>query len=213
MQPGQQPRPCRADIRDQEGDRGHFPSSREARGVPLRPHPVPRNQVLAAGGQLGQRGHEHGDDLRGTLGNCSRRPGLGDFEQHSFQGLEEPIDQLHSAPPVPGHRQVLANGPGLGRDGASVPCGPPPWEPGARQGSLTTDTSMAPLLWMPLELPTNSSSSFASSTTSDGCSVHRARNCELSTLPEEGHRWAGASLAPDPGPSSRTRARGRKGKL
>lgn len=55
---------------------------------------------------------------------------------------------------------------------------------------------MAPRLWTLLTLPTNSSSSFASSTTSDGCSAHRARNWELSTLPGEDT----AGPRPPPGP-------------
>ena len=80
-----------------------------------------------------------------------------------------------------------------------------------REAGLTTEASMAPRPWIPLTLPTNSSSSFASSTTSDGCSAHRARNRELSTLPGEdpGGPWP----PPGPGPSPRTTARGQNGRL
>lgn len=56
---------------------------------------------------------------------------------------------------------------------------------GVGRGGLTTAVSMVSLLWTLLTLPTNSSSSLASSTTSDGCRAHRTRNCELSTLPGE----------------------------
>lgn len=67
---------------------------------------------------------------------------------------------------------------------------------GGTAAGLTTEASMAPLLRTPLTLPTNSSSSLASSTTRDGCSAHRARNCELSTL----HREVTAGPQPPPGP-------------
>lgn len=89
---------------------------------------------MAPGGQLGQRGHEHGDDLRGTPGEGGRRAGLGDLEQHGLQGLEEPVDLLHGAPPVPRHGQVLADGPHLGRDRPQPPAGRPPRERGCWQG-------------------------------------------------------------------------------
>ena len=45
---------------------------------------VPGDQVLAPGGQLGQCGHEHSDDLRRTLGKGGGGPRLGDLEK---QGL------------------------------------------------------------------------------------------------------------------------------
>lgn len=48
----------------------------------------------------------------------------------------------------------------------------------------------------PPRLPTNSSSSLACSTTSGGCSLHRAGNWELSTLPERA-----PSETPGPRPS------------
>lgn len=68
---------------------------------------------------------------------------------------------------------------------------------------------MLPVPWMPRPLPTNSRSSFASSTTREGCSLHRTRNWELSTLPG-GHSWAaaGPSRPQTHGPPSRTRNRG-----
>lgn len=71
------------------------------------------------------------------------------------------------------------------------------WGGGTAAG-LTTEASIAPLLWTLLALPTNSSSSLASSTTRDGCSAHRARNCELSTL----HGEVTAGPQPPPGPQT-----------
>lgn len=81
---------------------------------------------MAPGGQLGQRGHKRRDDLRGTLGKGGGGAGLGDLEQQGLQGFEELVDLLHGAPPVPAHRQVLADGPHLGGDSASAArLGPP----------------------------------------------------------------------------------------
>lgn len=77
------------------------------------PSRIPWDQVLAPGGQLGQRGHECSDHLWGTAGQVGRGTGLGDFEQQGLQGFKEPVDLLHCAPLVTGHRQVLANGPHL----------------------------------------------------------------------------------------------------
>ena len=80
------------------------------------PKPVPGDQVLAPGSQLGQRGHEHSDDLRRTLGKGGGGPRLGDLEEQGLQSFKEPADLLRTAAPVPGHREVLANGPHLGRE-------------------------------------------------------------------------------------------------
>lgn len=81
------------------------------------------------------------------------------------------------------------------------------WERGGgAAASLTTEASMAPRLRTLLTLPTNSSSSFASSTTSDGCSAHRARNWELSTLPRED--TAGLWPGPRPWPPMQNQSQG-----
>lgn len=161
---------------------------------------VPGNQVLAPRGQLGQCGHEHSDDLRRTLGEGGGGPRLGDLKEQGLQGFEEVVDLLHGAAPVPGHRQVLADGPHLGGGqhfspvtGPHVRC-----RLGRGSGCLTTDVSTCPPLRGP---PTNSSSSFACSTTSGGCSLHRAGNWELSTLRE---RTRGLCLPhTDPSPAAR----------
>lgn len=146
---------------------------------------VPGDQVLAPGGQLGQRGHEHSDDLRRTPGKGGGGPRLGDLEKQGLQSFEEPVDLLHGAAPVPGHREVLANGPHLGGEQHSTRSRPRGRRgPGQGGGRLTTEVSMCPVLRGPPRLPTNSSSSLARSTTSGGCSLHRPGNSELSTLSE-----------------------------
>lgn len=84
---------------------------------------------------------------------------------------------------------------------------------GGRPPGLTTEVSMLPPLRMPLPLPTNSRSSFASSTTREGCRSHRARNWELSTLLGEGAAgWGLSPEDPDPQPThdERQKACGRQ---
>lgn len=71
---------------------------------------------------------------------------------------------------------------------------------------------MAPRLRTLLTLPTNSSSSFASSTTSDGCSAQRARNWELSTLPGEDTAGPRPPPGPRPWPPMQNQSQKERGK-